>query len=158
MKRWLAYLGVATTRFLSKRTVTLVAALSLALSAALLMGVSSARASSSDCPDKNWCIWTTTFYGQNGGYMYEFDNNYNGTNNWYGIYFYSVGESVANRRQNKVFFSYDVPPPNPAPNHKDCMIPGGGRGNLSTWYYPSGFMEWNAELSIDLIYDGTNCS
>lgn len=123
-------------------------------SAALLMGVSSARASSSDCPAENWCIWTTKQYGATGGYMYAFNNGY-GTNSWYDIHYYGVGGSVYNRRQNHTWFSWDIPPPNPAAGTKDCMIPGGGRGDLSTWWYPDGHNEFNLEDSIDLSTFGS---
>jgi hypothetical protein len=144
-------------RCLSKKTITLVAVLALALSAALSMRVSSARASPSDCPIFFWCIWITKDYGAGGGPIYEFDNHYNGTNNWYSISQFAVGASALNNRNNVVWFSHDDVPPNPSAGTKDCMIHGGGRGDLSGWFYPDAAPEWFYEHSLDLIYSGTTC-
>jgi len=145
-------------RFLSRRLVTSAAVLLLALTAALFMGTSVARASSSDCPLTDWCGWNVTYYGEGGTGSRIYEWNY-APNTWFYVPdgYTSPYVSVFNNRANATWFSWWPPPPNPAVWQKDCMITRGGRPELSTWHYGDGSSEYHNIFSADEIQSGTTC-
>ncbi len=138
-----------------RRSVALLALIGLVLAATLSIGVSVASAGSSDCPSGNWCTWIDINYS---GTMGEYNNTNSGTNHWAALFEFSGTSSVYNHRQNTVWFAYEEDPNGiPPSGAKDCMIPGGGRGNLTNWSYPDGTNENDNVNFFDLIYSGTTC-
>lgn len=155
------------TRFISKKTALAPLALvALTLTVPLFMSVSTARAidplASSQCVSGDWCGWDGSGYS---GQFYPFNTGQYGynANTWYDITLVQYPgpiQSVANRRDHNVWFSYVDPPYSngvPPAGTKDCMIPGGGRGDLTQWHYPNGTNENENVWALDMLSSGTSC-
>jgi hypothetical protein len=127
-----------------------------AFAAVLLTRAPAASASLSQCASGEYCLWSDTSYS---GTFFEFDNASDGTNHWFTLTDPpgDTSSSAYNHRQNIVYISHAIGDTSPPPNSKDCMVPGGQRGNLANFTYPDGTNENNNVSELDLIYSGTTC-
>lgn len=148
------------TGFISTKTP--LALLLLALTIALFMGVSAARATDPSVPPPTFpssCNNTGSFcaYADSGysGSVYYFCTGgscIDPVNTWFNIgmvIYPNAISSIANDRGNRVWFSYNTSGSPPA-GTKDCQSAGGSRGDLSGYHYPDGTGEGDNVWALDL--------
>lgn len=115
-----------------------VAVIGAALAGVALMRAQAAWAGSSDCASGNFCLWSGSSYS---GTMWSFNTTKDGTswNDLYGTSALSVASSAFNNRSHStnigeqcILGPGQCTPPG---GSTDCMIPGGGRGDLVNWWW-----------------------
>jgi hypothetical protein len=116
------------------------------------IGVSTARADSSNCPAGNLCLWFDAGFQ---GTQWDFNEHNSGANQWVALNnAYDNADSLYNNRVNKSLVGTNV---NPVPNNRTCVNPGGLWADLAKHTYPGGIRLAYAIGAIDLIDPDPTC-